>query len=228
MAAVLSGESAERRGAEAATVGVLGKKGVLKNFTNFTGKKTALESLFDKATGLKACSFIKKKTLIQVFSCEYFQISKNTYFEEHLRTTVSILEEGAPTLKPAMILLKNEAWHERRKLYESPLYQIMWCFAQFGIICTILKTWKIPMGSDTFSKVAACNFTKSIAPPWVLFTFFELHKKYQITQRVQRLLCRSSSNFDSKNLSKIINFYSPWNHQTTFGFLMISGGIEVS
>ena len=61
MAAVLSGESAERRGAEAATVGVLEKKGVLKNFTNFTGKKTALESLFDKATGLQACSFIKKR-----------------------------------------------------------------------------------------------------------------------------------------------------------------------
>ena len=25
-----------------------------------------------------------------------------------------------------------------------------------------------------------------------------------------------------------INFYSPWNYQQTYGFLMISGGIEVS
>ena len=25
-------------------------------------------------------------------------------------------------------------------------------------------------------------------------------------------------------LSKLINFYSPWNHQKTYGFLMISGG----
>ena len=29
------------------------------------------------------------------------------------------------------------------------------------------------------------------------------------------------------NLSKLINFYFPWNQQKTMGFLMISGGIEV-
>ena len=28
------------------------------------------------------------------------------------------------------------------------------------------------------------------------------------------------------SLSKIINFYPPWNHQKTVGFLMISGGIK--
>ena len=28
----------------------------------------------------KACSFIKKETLAQVFSCEFFEISKNTFF----------------------------------------------------------------------------------------------------------------------------------------------------
>ena len=26
--------------------------------------------------------------------------------------------------------------------------------------------------------------------------------------------------------SELINFYSPWKHQKTLGFLMISGGIE--
>ena len=30
------------------------------------------------------------------------------------------------------------------------------------------------------------------------------------------------------NLSELIDFYSPWNHQKTIGFLMISGGIEVN
>ena len=25
-----------------------------------------------------------------------------------------------------------------------------------------------------------------------------------------------------------MNFYSPWNHQKTYGFLMISGGTEVN
>ena len=27
-----------------------------------------------------ACNFIKKETLAQVFSCEFFEISKNTFF----------------------------------------------------------------------------------------------------------------------------------------------------
>ena len=30
----------------------------------------------------------------------------------------------------------------------------------------------------------ACNFTKNNSPPWVFFTFFKLHKRYQITQSI--------------------------------------------
>ena len=37
----------------------------------------------------KACNFIKKETLAQVFSCESCEISKNTFFTEHLWTTAS-------------------------------------------------------------------------------------------------------------------------------------------
>ena len=28
---------------------------------------------------VQACNFIKKETLVQVFSCEYYEISKNTF-----------------------------------------------------------------------------------------------------------------------------------------------------
>ena len=38
----------------------------------------------------EACNFIQKETLGQVFSCEFWQISKNTFFTEHLWTTVSV------------------------------------------------------------------------------------------------------------------------------------------
>ena len=38
----------------------------------------------------EACNFIKKLTLAQVFSCEFCKISENTFFTEHLRTTVSV------------------------------------------------------------------------------------------------------------------------------------------
>ena len=33
----------------------------------------------------EACNFIKKETLARVFSCEFCEISKNTFFIEHLR-----------------------------------------------------------------------------------------------------------------------------------------------
>ena len=37
----------------------------------------------------QACTFIKEETLGQVFSYEFSEISKNTFFTEHLRATAS-------------------------------------------------------------------------------------------------------------------------------------------
>ena len=54
---------------EAATRDVC-KKGVLKNFAKFTGKHQC-QILF--------LNFIKKKTLTQLFSCEFCEIYKNTF-----------------------------------------------------------------------------------------------------------------------------------------------------
>ena len=60
------------------------KKAVLKSFAKFTGKHLR-QSLFLN----KVCNFNKKETLAQVFSCELCEKSKNTYFTEHFRTTIS-------------------------------------------------------------------------------------------------------------------------------------------
>ena len=38
----------------------------------------------------QACNFIKKETLAQVFSCEFCEISNNTFFTEHLCVTASV------------------------------------------------------------------------------------------------------------------------------------------
>ena len=43
-------------------------------------------SFFEKVAGL-ACNFIKKETLGQVFSCEFCEICKNTFFNKHLQMT---------------------------------------------------------------------------------------------------------------------------------------------
>ena len=46
------------------------KKVLLKNFAKFTGKHLRQIS----------CNFVKIETLAQVFSCEFYEIFKNTYF----------------------------------------------------------------------------------------------------------------------------------------------------
>ena len=43
-----------------------------------------------KNTCAKACNFIKKESLAQVFFCEFFEISKNTFSTEHLQRTASV------------------------------------------------------------------------------------------------------------------------------------------
>ena len=51
------------------------------------------ESLFNKFAGLssEACNYIKKETLPQMFSCEFCEISKNTFFTDHIWTTGSVI-----------------------------------------------------------------------------------------------------------------------------------------
>ena len=65
------------------------KKGVLRNFAKLTRKHLCQRLFFNKVTAL-ACNFIEKDTLTQVFSCEFFEISKNNFFTEDLRTNASV------------------------------------------------------------------------------------------------------------------------------------------
>ena len=72
--------------------GVFCEKGVLRNFLKFTGKQVCQSLFFNKVADLRpqACNFIKKETLAQVFSCEFCQISKNTFFN---RTPLVVASE---------------------------------------------------------------------------------------------------------------------------------------
>ena len=42
---------------------------------------------------VQAFNFITKETLAQLFSCEFCEISKNTFFTEHLWATASLLQQ---------------------------------------------------------------------------------------------------------------------------------------
>ena len=47
--------------------------GALENFAKFTGKHLCQSLFFN--------NFIKKETLAQMFSCEFYEIFKNTFFK---------------------------------------------------------------------------------------------------------------------------------------------------
>ena len=66
------------------------KKGVLRNFAKFTGKHLCQSLLFNKVVG-QACNFIKKDTLAQVFSCEFCEISKSTFFHRTPLAAASVM-----------------------------------------------------------------------------------------------------------------------------------------
>ena len=65
------------------------KKGVLRNFTKFTAKHLCQSLFFNKVAGLKPAKLLKKR-LAQVFSCEFCEISKNTFSLEQLWTTAFV------------------------------------------------------------------------------------------------------------------------------------------
>ena len=88
----------------AATGGVLCKKVFLKIPQNSQENTGARASFFSKLRA-EACNFIKR--LAQVFRCEFWEISKNIYFTEHLRATTSDRNIFHPTsFKPPIAQTK--------------------------------------------------------------------------------------------------------------------------
>ena len=72
--------------AEAATRGVLWEKLFLEISEN-SQENTCVRVSFLIKMQASAWNFIKKETLVQVFSSEFCEICKNTCFTEHFRTT---------------------------------------------------------------------------------------------------------------------------------------------
>ena len=64
------------------------KKGVFRSFIKFTGKHLWQSLFFNKVAHLRPATLLKKR-LAQVFSCEFYEISKNTFFYRTLPVAVS-------------------------------------------------------------------------------------------------------------------------------------------
>ena len=67
------------------------EKGVLRNFAKFTRKKLpgARDSFLTKLQA-EAGNFIKKETLVEVFSCEFFEISNNIFSYRTIPISASV------------------------------------------------------------------------------------------------------------------------------------------
>ena len=72
------------------------KKGVLRNCAKFTGKHQCKRLCFNKVVGLRPVTILKENLLHRKrisctgLSCEFWKISKNAFFAEHLRTIASV------------------------------------------------------------------------------------------------------------------------------------------
>ena len=61
-----------------------------QKFRNIHKETVVSESLFNKVAGLKICRFIKKETPTQVFSYEYCEIFKDSFF--YIRPLVTVYQ----------------------------------------------------------------------------------------------------------------------------------------
>ena len=83
------------------------RKRVFRNLAKFIGKHLCQSLFLNKVTDL-ACNFLKKQTLALVFSCEFHEISQNTFFTEHIRTTAS--QNGGPEESVERYSTENHMW----------------------------------------------------------------------------------------------------------------------
>ena len=79
-------QGAQNSSIEKQSPGGVTLKGVLKNFTKFTGKHLCQSVFFNKVAGLGPATLLKKRLLHR---CKFCEISKNTFFIKHLPTTAS-------------------------------------------------------------------------------------------------------------------------------------------
>ena len=117
--------------------GVLWKRCSFK-FRKIDRKTPAPESLFNKNAGA-ACNFIKKETLAQVFSCEFCEISKNTFFYRTPLVAAFVQNDYKDdwlTMKTNIQYTYNESSYNR-EYYEKKCLNNAW--KTFNIIPLLTK-----------------------------------------------------------------------------------------
>ena len=106
---------------------VFDKKGVLRNFIKFTGKHLCQSLFFNRVAGLRP-AFLSKKTLVQVFSCKFCKISKNTVLTNTSKRM--ILEALVKyTYSQRNITIKGNSYMLGKSECQNFLNWILWKFS---------------------------------------------------------------------------------------------------
>ena len=116
------------------------KKSCSKTFGNIHRKTPTLESLLNRVTCLKTCNVIKKRLQRRLFSSEYCEIFRNTYFEEHM------LQADPMILSLLLIKLKGYCLQlfAKTELYHTSFKKALFgSFKNFQNNCLTVYFWMI-------------------------------------------------------------------------------------
>ena len=111
------------------------------------------------------CHFIKKETLAQVFSCEFCEISKSTFFTEHLWTTTSALNNkvyfrsAITKTKTKSKCLLHKCWNNLGK-FATEKWKMKFSLKNFFSKCEQI-CWKLWTWSHLLKKSLTENFILS-------------------------------------------------------------------
>ena len=70
------------------------KKGVLRNFTKFTGKHLCQRLFFKKVAGLRPATLLERSLWHKCFPVNFVKFLRTPFFIEHLWTTASKLNNA--------------------------------------------------------------------------------------------------------------------------------------
>ena len=98
-------------------------EGFLRSFIKLTRKHGARVSFLIKLQG--ACNFIKKRLWHRFFSCEFCEISKNTFLTEHLRWLLLLLHFLSSLLCFLFIQEKRSNLHKMKNSQKQSFTDVL-------------------------------------------------------------------------------------------------------
>ena len=110
------------------------RKGVLRNFTKFTGKHLCQSLFFNKVVGPRPATLLKKRLWHRCFPVNFVKFPRTPFFTEHLWTTAS--EPGRETLLKKRLLYRcfpmNFAKFLRTPIFTEHLWWLLLCLISYS------------------------------------------------------------------------------------------------